>query len=88
MGHTPFPPKVHTKHQKKKQHHFSINNAAELAQFKDLKKEKNEVNILTLSVHHPEGVDPITNYSIPMVVRRGEMIKRKTMAKEELLRNG
>ncbi|XXG77564.1 hypothetical protein AAC387_Pa08g1695 [Persea americana] len=72
VGPTLCPLKVHTKYPKKKQQHFSINNVAELAQFKDLlkKEEKNEVDILTLLVHQPEEMDHAINPSIPMLVRR------------------
>ena len=49
---------------------FFINNAAELAQFKDLLKMK--VNIFTLVVHRPEGLDPINNHYVPMVVKRND----------------
>ena len=55
-----------------------------LAQFKDLlkKKEKNDVDILTLPIHHPEEVDSIINHSIPMVVRRND--KKKNHGKKRI----
>ncbi|XXG48054.1 hypothetical protein AAC387_Pa02g2594 [Persea americana] len=71
-GPTLCPPKVHTKLPKKRQQHFPINNVAEFAQFENLlkKKEKNEVDMLTLPVHHPEEVDPIIDCSVSMVAWR------------------
>ena len=86
VGPTLCPPKVHTKHPKKKQQQLSINNAAELTQFKDLlkKKEKNEENILTLSAHQPEGVDPITYHSVPMVVKRNDKMLTSSQDKKKI----
>ena len=77
VGPTPRPLKVHAKHAKKRQYYFPVNNATKLAQFKDLLKKKggSEVDILTLPVHHSEEVNPITDHSIPMVVKRNDKKK-------------
>ena len=75
VGPTLHPPKAYVKHLKKRQQHPSVNDVAELTQFKDLlkKKGRNEVGILTLLVHHLEEVASITNHSIPMVVKRNNI---------------
>ena len=54
VGPTLHPLKAYVKHPKKRQHRVSVNDAAELTQFKDLlkKKGRNEVDILALPVHH------------------------------------
>lgn len=74
VGPTPCPPTTHTRRPKKKQQYFSINNAAELAQFKDLlkKNERSEINILTLPVHQLEGMGHTISRSVPTVLRRND----------------
>lgn len=91
VGPVSLPSRMHTKHPKKKQQHLSMNNVAELIQFKDhlQKKKENEVDIPALPIHQSEGMDHAINYSIPTVVRRsdqvlaaklGNYIKKKTLA--------
>lgn len=84
VGPTLCPPKVHTKHLKKKKQHLSINNAADLIQFKNFvkRKEKSEVDILALPVHQPEGMGHTINHFVPIVVRRSDQMLATSLASQ------